>query len=109
LIVFWITQEITIRHIITSIPTDKGWIPDEIYADKLLEVEYWRGIFRNSMTIVAISFVVLLLPRVFCVLLKVEGKEKDILLYKTIHKDKARHIAEEINQLIKNNALTSYP
>ena len=56
-----------------------------------------------------IAFIGLLIPRINCVFLKIDGTEKDITLYKSIHKDEVALIANEINTKIKENNFSSFP
>jgi hypothetical protein len=56
-----------------------------------------------------VSFIpCLFFSKIFCVFLKVVGCSKDILLYKTIHRDEARRVSGEINESIKAGTFTLY-
>ena len=56
-----------------------------------------------------IAFIILLIPRISCLFLKIDGIKKDIVLYKSIHKDEVALIANEINTKIKENDFSSFP
>jgi len=56
-----------------------------------------------------IAFIILLIPRISCLFLKIDGIKKDIILYKSIHKDEVALIANEINTKIKENDFSSFP
>jgi hypothetical protein len=56
-----------------------------------------------------IAFIILLIPRISCLFLKIDGNKKDIVLYKSIHKDEVALIANEINTRIKENNFSSFP
>jgi hypothetical protein len=56
-----------------------------------------------------VAFIILLIPRINCLFLKIEGIKKDIILYKSIHKDEVALIANEINKRIKENNFSSFP
>jgi hypothetical protein len=55
------------------------------------------------------AFIILLIPRISCLFLKIDGIKKDIILYKSIHKDEVALIANEINKKIKENNFSSFP
>jgi len=59
--------------------------------------------------IMIVAFIILLIPRINCVFLKIDGIKKDVVLYKSIHKDEVTLIADEINRKIKENNLSSFP
>jgi len=63
--------------------------------------------FLTIFTIIA--FIILLIPRISCLFLKINGIKKDIILYKSIHKDEVALIANEINTKIKENDFSSFP
>lgn len=56
-----------------------------------------------------IAFIILLIPRINCLFLKIDGTKKDIVLYKSIHKDEVALIANEINIKIKEDNFSSFP
>jgi hypothetical protein len=56
-----------------------------------------------------VAFIILLIPRISCLFLKIDGTKKDIVLYKSIHKDEVALIANEINTKIKENNFLSFP
>jgi len=55
------------------------------------------------------AFIVLLMPRINCLFLRIDGIKKDIILYKSIHRDEVALIANEINTKIKENNFLSFP
>lgn len=59
--------------------------------------------------IMIVAFIVLLIPRTGCVFLKIDGIKKDIILFKSIHKDEIAIISNEINSKIKENTFHSFP
>ena len=63
--------------------------------------------FLAISTIVA--FFILLIPRIYCLFLKITGNEKDIILLKSIHKNEVAIVANEINDKIRNNTFSSFP
>ena len=83
------------------------------YSGSLLEnwesIMVWVRLFDYSIIFVAICFVCLFFIKTPCVFLKVKNAEKDIVLYKTIHENEAKHLSEEINEKIKQGNFTSYP
>ena len=56
-----------------------------------------------------VAFIIVLIPRINCLFLKIDGIKKDIILYKSIHKDEVALIANEINTKIKENNFLSFP
>lgn len=62
-----------------------------------------------SLISLIIAFIILLIPRISCLFLKIDGNKKDIVLYKSIHKDEVALIANEINTRIKENNFSSFP
>jgi hypothetical protein len=62
-----------------------------------------------SLISLVIAFIMLLIPRISCLFLKIDGNKKDIVLYKSIHKDEVALIANEINTRIKENKFSSFP
>jgi hypothetical protein len=56
-----------------------------------------------------ILFIILLIPRTWIINLKLKTTDKNILLYKTIHKDEAEQIVFDINSIIKEKRQTTYP
>jgi len=56
-----------------------------------------------------VAFVIVLIPRINCLFLKIDGIKKDIILYKSIHKDEVALIANEINTKIKESIFSSFP
>jgi hypothetical protein len=56
-----------------------------------------------------VAFIILLIPRISCLFLKVDGIKKDIILYKSIHKNEVALISNEINTKIKENNFSSFP
>ena len=56
-----------------------------------------------------VAFIILLIPRISCLFLKIDGIKKDITLYKSIHKNEVALIANEINTKIKENNFSSFP
>lgn len=72
--------------------------------------------FTNALNIIAfieisliVALVILLIPRINCLFLKIDGTKKDIILYKSIHKDEVALIANEINTRIKERNFSSFP
>jgi len=72
--------------------------------------------FTNALNIIAfieisliVALVILLIPRINCLFLKIDGTKKDIILYKSIHKDEVALIANEINARIKERNFSSFP
>ena len=68
-----------------------------------------RITFRILAISAIIAFIILLIPRISCLFLKIDGIKKDIILYKSIHKDEVALIANEINTKIKENNFSSFP
>ena len=56
-----------------------------------------------------VAFIILLIPRISCLFLKIDGTKKDIILFKSIHKNEVSLIANEINTKIKENNFLSFP
>lgn len=56
-----------------------------------------------------VAFIILSIPRISCLFLKIDGIKKDIILFKSIHKNEVSLIANEINDKIRNNTFSSFP
>ena len=51
-----------------------------------------------------IAFIILLIPRINCLFLKIDGNKKDIVLFKSPHKNEVFLISDELNAKINENA-----
>jgi hypothetical protein len=69
----------------------------------------WETFSAFLLISLIIAFIILLIPRISCLFLKIDGIKKDIILYKSIHKDEVALIANEINTKIKENNFLSFP
>ena len=69
----------------------------------------WENFCAFLLISLIIAFIILLIPRISCLFLKIDGIKKDIILYKSIHKDEVALIANEINIKIKENNFSSFP
>ena len=69
----------------------------------------WETFSAFLLISLIIAFIILLIPRISCLFLKIDGIKKDIILYKSIHKDEVALIANEINTKIKENNFSSFP
>jgi uncharacterized membrane protein YjgN (DUF898 family) len=69
----------------------------------------WETFSAFLLISLIIAFIILLIPRIKCLFLKIDGIKKDIVLYKSIHKDEVALIANEINTKIKENNFSSFP
>jgi len=94
----------------------KSFVINEIvsrYSGSLLDnwenIWFFVRLFDYSIIAVAICFIALFFIKASCVFLKVKNVDKDIVIYKTIHKNEAKLLAEEINEKIKQGNFTSYP
>ena len=56
-----------------------------------------------------VAFIIVLIPRINCLFLKIDGIKKDIILYKSIHTDEVALLANEINLKIKENNFSTFP
>ena len=72
-------------------------------------VRTWHDLSVISLISLTIAFIILLIPRISCLFLKIDGNKKDIVLYKRIHKDEVALIANEIKTRIKENNFSSFP
>jgi len=77
-----------------------------VTLDNLVSVLHITAFIQISLIV---AFIILLIPRINCLFLKIEGIKKDIILYKSIHKDEVALIANEINKRIKENNFSSFP
>ena len=77
-----------------------------VTLDNLVSVLRITAFIQISLIV---AFIILLIPRINCLFLKIEGIKKDIILYKSIHKDEVALIANEINTKIKENNFLSFP
>ena len=69
----------------------------------------WENISAFLLISLIIAFIILLIPRISCLFLKIEGIKKDMILYKSIHKDEIALLANEINAKVRENNFSSYP
>jgi hypothetical protein len=65
--------------------------------------------FYSLLVSAVVAFIILLKPKINCLFLRIDGTKKDIVLYKSIHKDEVALIANEINTKIKENNFSSFP
>lgn len=68
-----------------------------------------RNIFWFLFISSIISLVIVLIPRINCLFLKIDGIKKDMILYKSIHTDEVALLANEINLKIKENNFSTFP
>jgi len=68
-----------------------------------------RNIFWFLFISSIISLVIVLIPRINCLFLKIEGIKKDMILYKSIHTDEVALLANEINLKIKEDNFSTFP
>ena len=56
-----------------------------------------------------VAFIILLIPRINCLFLKIDGNKKDIILFKSPHKNEVSLISDELNAKIKEKTFNSFP
>ena len=56
-----------------------------------------------------VAFIIVLIPRINCLFLKVDGNKKDIILFKSPHKNEVSLISDELNAKIKEKTFNSFP
>lgn len=68
---------------------------------------------RIAYTFLAISavitFIILLIPKISCLFLKIDGNKKDIILFKSSYKNEVSLISDELNAKIKEKTFNSFP
>jgi hypothetical protein len=55
------------------------------------------------------ALIVFLIPKINCLFLKIDGNKKDIILFKSIHRNETELMVSDINSKIKLGAFLSYP
>ena len=75
-------------------------------------LENFAGVLRIIAFIeisLIVAFIIVLIPRINCLFLKVDGNKKDIILFKSPHKNEVSLISDELNAKIKEKTFNSFP
>jgi len=109
-IISWLISTICIRQYLSYM--DKQ--PDLIVRTQLMSsmsnvLQNISIAYRFLAISTIVAFFILLIPRIYCLFLKITGNKKDIILLKSIHKNEVAIVANEINDKIRNNTFSSFP
>jgi hypothetical protein len=79
------------------------------HNETLENLEIMLHIIRFIEISLIVAFIILLIPRINCLFLKIDGNKKDIILFKSPHKNEVSLISDELNAKIKEKTFNSFP
>jgi hypothetical protein len=103
----WLIQMYLVQQFLSLVSSPASFTTPHNKTLESLEIMLHIITFMEIFLIVA--FIILLIPRISCLFLKIDGTKKDIILFKSIHKNEVSLIANEINTKIKENNFLTFP